>query len=274
MHHRVRTGLSTRAQGAGVGAALDFVPAGFSGQWHGWVLLVSAGTGLGLALTGVFVAARRAARIRPLEALRDTGDLGRSLGRTRSLIGALLLIGSLVLAVLAPLAGPAGGQAMAMCVSICAVSALACFGPVVVPALARPLLTRAASTVALFAKSGLRDDVWRSAATAAPVVVLVGLLLVVGVLLMSMASTVSGTAEAYQAAPVLGVLHPLSHSPAGRRPYGLWGVLRVMENSPSRRRPRRECGRGIDPGGEPVRRRAGRRRAAARSPRGGGRPPR
>ncbi|MCL7425439.1 FtsX-like permease family protein [Streptomyces sp. YS415] len=171
---------------------LEFVPAGFSGQWHGWVVLASAGTGLGLALTGVLLAARRAARIRPLEALRQTREQGRSLGRVRSLLGALFLIGSLVLVVLAPLAGPAGGQAMAMCVSICAVLALACFGPVVVPALVRLLPARADSTVALLAKSGLRDDVWRSAATAAPVVVLVGLLLGQAVAFDSAAAAAAG----------------------------------------------------------------------------------
>ncbi|MEU9558522.1 FtsX-like permease family protein [Streptomyces fumanus] len=171
---------------------LDFVPAGFSGQWHGWILFVSVGTGLGLALTGVLVAARRAARVRPLEALRDTGTVSRSLGRARTLLGAVLLVGTLVLIVLAPLAGPAGGQAMAMCVSVCAVLALACFGPVVVPALVRLLPTRAVSTVALFAKSGLRDDVWRSAATAAPVVVLVGLLMGQAVAFASTAAAAGG----------------------------------------------------------------------------------
>ncbi|MEW2079561.1 FtsX-like permease family protein [Streptomyces sp. NPDC013433] len=171
---------------------LEFVPAGFTGQWHGWVLLVSAGTGLGLALTGVFVAARRAARIRPLEALRNTGDLERSLGRARSFIGGVFLVGALALVVLAPLTGPAGGQAMAMCVSICAVLALACFGPVVVPALVRLVPTRASSTVALLAKSGLRDDVWRSAATAAPVVVLVGLLMGQAVAFDSTAAAAAG----------------------------------------------------------------------------------
>ena len=34
---------------------------------------VSVGTGLVLAVAGVLVASRRAGRIRPLEALRDTG---------------------------------------------------------------------------------------------------------------------------------------------------------------------------------------------------------
>jgi len=156
---------------------LDFVPPGFTGQWHGWVVAASAVTGLALALAGVLVAARRAARIRPLEALRDAGGAVRSLGRARSGAGALFLVGSVVLVVLAPLGGPAGGQAMAMCVSICVVLALTCFGPVVVPALVGLLPTRPAATVALLAKSGLRDDIWRSAATAAPVAVLVGLLL-------------------------------------------------------------------------------------------------
>ncbi|MGW2447865.1 FtsX-like permease family protein [Streptomyces sp. NPDC001675] len=170
----------------------EFVPVGYTGQWHGWVVVVSVGTGLGLALTGALVAARRAARIRPLEALRDTGETARSLGRLRSGVGALFLLGSVVLIALAPLAGAAGGQAIAMCVSICAVLGFACIGPAVVPALVRLLPTRKSSAVALFAKSDLRDDVWRSAATAAPVFVLVGLLLGQATASDSMAASATG----------------------------------------------------------------------------------
>ncbi|MFJ9036689.1 FtsX-like permease family protein [Streptomyces sp. NPDC102406] len=156
---------------------LKFVPAGFAGQWRIWVVGVSVATGLGLALIGVYFAARRAGHIRPLEALRDTDTTVRSLGRLRTGAGSVSLLGSVILIALAPLAGPAGGQAMAMSVSICAVLAFTCFGPVVVPALVRLLPTRSASTVALFAKAGLRDNGWRSASTAAPVVVLIGLVL-------------------------------------------------------------------------------------------------
>ncbi|MFF9624773.1 FtsX-like permease family protein [Streptomyces griseosporeus] len=157
--------------------ALDFVPAGFQGQWRAWTVLVSAGTGIGLACAGVLAAARRAARIRPLEALRDTAVGHRSLSRSRRAAGTLLLLAALALIALAPAAGPAGGQAMAMCVSLCAVLAFACFGPRLVPALGRLLPLRSSATVGLLAKAGLRDDPWRSASTAAPVVVLAGLLL-------------------------------------------------------------------------------------------------
>lgn len=156
---------------------LDFVPAGFHGQWRAWIVLVSAGTGIGLACAGVLAAARRAARIRLLEALRDTAGDDRSFSRSRRAAGALLLLGALALIALAPVAGPAGGQAMAMCVSLCAVLAFACFGPRLVPGLGRLLPLRSSVTLGLLAKAGLRDDPWRSASTAAPVVVLVGLLL-------------------------------------------------------------------------------------------------
>lgn len=78
---------------------------------------------------------------------------------------------------LAPVAGPVGGQTMAVCVSLCAVLAFACFGPRLVPALGRLLPLRPSATLGLLAKAGLRGDPWRSASTAAPVVVLAGLLL-------------------------------------------------------------------------------------------------
>ncbi|MFE1199529.1 FtsX-like permease family protein [Streptomyces olivaceoviridis] len=157
--------------------ALGFVPSGFQGQWRGWIVAVSAGAGIGLACAGVMAAARRAAQIRPLEALRDTAAVHRSLSRSRRAVGLICLLGALALVGLAPVAGPASGQAMAMCVSLCAVLAFACFGPRLVPALGRLLPLRSSATLSLLAKADLRDDPWRSASTAAPVIVLVGLLL-------------------------------------------------------------------------------------------------
>ena len=84
---------------------------------------------------GVLVAARRAARVRPLEALRETGEAAR-----------VMTAGPVDRRAAVPrwraradhrrrrTAAPRGGQAMAMNVSMCAAVALAAFGPLLVPA--------------------------------------------------------------------------------------------------------------------------------------------
>ncbi|MBB2899430.1 putative ABC transport system permease protein [Kineococcus radiotolerans] len=155
---------------------LGLLPGDFSVQWRVWVLPASIALGTALALAGVFLAARRAARVRPLEALRAGEEPAGVMTRGRWITGAVLGAGALALAVLSPLGGPAGGRAMAVCVSLCAALALATFAPLAVPALAR-LLPARAGTLGDLARANLRDEVRRSASTAAPLIVLVGLLL-------------------------------------------------------------------------------------------------
>ncbi|MEU8241117.1 FtsX-like permease family protein [Actinoplanes missouriensis] len=157
--------------------SLGFVPVGFTGAWRGWVLFVSLGSGVLLAVTGVLVAARRAATVRPLDALRRTETGARVMTGGRWLFGVLFLAGALVLTGLAPIGGAVGGQAMAMNVSVCAVIALALLGPRLVPLAARLLPARAAGLLGELAVANLRDDARRSASVAAPLIVLTGLLL-------------------------------------------------------------------------------------------------
>ncbi|MGY1846116.1 MULTISPECIES: ABC transporter permease [unclassified Blastococcus] len=173
----VPVGLAVMAFQSWSLAALDFVPDGFTGEWRTWALGVSAAVGVGLAVAGVLVAARRAARVQPLEALRDTGEAAEVMTRGRWVSGLLLTAGATALVVLAPLGGPAGGQAMAMCVSVLAALALTALAPLVVPAAAKLLPVRSSGVLARLVRANLRDDVRRSASTAAPLVVLVGLVL-------------------------------------------------------------------------------------------------
>ncbi|MDQ0382102.1 FtsX-like permease family protein [Amycolatopsis thermophila] len=51
---------------------LGFVPATFTARRQDWILGVSPGVGLGVAVVGVLAASRRAAKVRPMEALRET----------------------------------------------------------------------------------------------------------------------------------------------------------------------------------------------------------
>jgi putative ABC transport system permease protein len=156
---------------------LGFVPAGFAGGWRLWIVAVSIGVGVGLAVAGVLVAARRAARVRPLEALRDTGEATRVMTAGRWSLAGLFAAGAVALIVLSPLGGAAGGQAMSVNVSICAAVALTALGPLLVPAVARLLPVRPGGVIGQLAKANLRNDVRRSASTAAPLIVLVGLVL-------------------------------------------------------------------------------------------------
>jgi putative ABC transport system permease protein len=53
---------------------MDFLPGTFAPRWQDWIFGVSARVGLGVSLLGVLTASRRAAKVRPPEALRDFGD--------------------------------------------------------------------------------------------------------------------------------------------------------------------------------------------------------
>ncbi|MDR7277315.1 FtsX-like permease family protein [Catenuloplanes atrovinosus] len=173
----VPAGLALMAAQSWLLQRLGFVPDGFAGQWRGWILFVSAGTGIGLAVMGVLLAARRAARVRPLEALRDSGDTIRVMTIGRWSFGLLFAAGAAALIGLSPVGGAVGGQAMAMNVSVCAAIAFTLLGPALVPAVSRLLPSRAVGVLGELAGADLRDDVRRSASTAAPLIVLTGLLL-------------------------------------------------------------------------------------------------
>ena len=167
----VPAGVAVMALQTRLLVGFGFVPDGFTGQWRNWILGASAGVGLGLALAGVLVAARRAARVRPLDALRDP-DAGRVMTAGRWLTGLFFTAGAVALIILAPVGGAAGGQALTMNVSLCAAVALSLLAPVLVPAVAR--LIPAAGVTGMLARANLRDEVRRSAATAAPLIVLIG----------------------------------------------------------------------------------------------------
>jgi putative ABC transport system permease protein len=155
---------------------LGFVPAGFAAEWRWWILGVAAVTGVGLAVGGVLLAARRASAILPLAALREDEPVSRVMTRGRWITALLAGAGAIALLVLAPIGGPAGGQAMALNVSIAAAIALTAAAPLLVPLAARLVPVRRTGALALLARAALRDAVRRSASTAAPVVILVGIL--------------------------------------------------------------------------------------------------
>lgn len=157
--------------------SLGFLPAGFSADWQDWILAVSVGVGLGVALAGVLASSRRAGRVRPLDALRDSGGAVRVMTASRWFFGILFLAGATAMMIIAQVAGPSAAIPLTMLVALAAAVGLSALSPLVVPLFARALglflRTRPVGTVAA---ANLRDGVRRSAATAAPLIVLVGIL--------------------------------------------------------------------------------------------------
>jgi putative ABC transport system permease protein len=172
----IPAGLVVMAIQSHLMGSLGFVPEGFAGQWRQWILGVSFGTGIVLAVGGVLVAARRASRVRPLEALRDTGESARVMTAGRWVAGLFFFGGALALIIVAPHGGPAGGQAMAMNVAMPAAIALAAFGPLLVPVVGR-LIPTGGGVAGSLARANLWDARRRGASVAAPLIVLIGLVL-------------------------------------------------------------------------------------------------
>jgi putative ABC transport system permease protein len=172
----VPVGLVVMAAQAALMRHMGFVPPGFVGEWRQWILAVSFGTGIVLAVAGAMVAARRAARVQPLEALRDTGSAARVMTATRWIAGLIFLGGALALIIVAPVGGPGGGAAMAMNVPLPAAIAAAALSPLVVPLLGR-LLPTGGGVIGVLARANLWDARRRSASVAAPLIVLVGLVI-------------------------------------------------------------------------------------------------
>jgi putative ABC transport system permease protein len=205
----VPLGLAVTRLQSGMLVGMGLVPPGFTGEWRSWVLGVSAGVGVGVALAGVQVAARRAARVQPLEALRDTGEAARVMTAARWGVGLLFAAGAVALVVLAPVGGVAGGQALASNSSLALAVALSALSPLLVPAVARLVPVR--GPVGELAVAALRDGVRRSAAIAAPVILLAGLVLAQAGMLTSTAAA----GEAQQRRGTAGDLVVDTRGPVG-----------------------------------------------------------
>jgi putative ABC transport system permease protein len=157
---------------------LDFVPPGFVVPWRDWIISVSAGTGLGVAVLGVLGASRRAARVRPLEALREIGSAARVMTWPRWVTGTVFLAGGVAMLTLTLSVGGEAAIPLALNACIVLVVALSAFAPLAVPlvgGVVGGVVRVLGGPVGLLAHANLRDGVRRSAATAAPVMVLVGL---------------------------------------------------------------------------------------------------
>jgi putative ABC transport system permease protein len=160
---------------------LGFLPPEFSPHWQDWILGVSAGVGLLVALAGVLTASRRASKVRPLEALRDNENAARVMSLSRWFFGLLFLAGSITLVITSQLAASDGAVPKSMLVALTGSVALCAFSPLLVPLVGRIGALFARRPVGVLAQANLRAGVRRSASTAAPLVVLTGMVLGAGV---------------------------------------------------------------------------------------------
>ncbi|MFG1992187.1 FtsX-like permease family protein [Actinoplanes sp. NPDC048988] len=151
-----------------VGAGLE--PRGYAVRWQPWVLAVACAAGPLISLAGTALAARRAARTSPIEALRVARVEPRAMSRGRWISG-------LTMSAAATGAGIAAAGAddlrdvgtYALFGAMALVAATVLLAPAVVPALIRVLLGPWPGVTAVLARESARTAVRRTSSTAAPV---------------------------------------------------------------------------------------------------------
>jgi putative ABC transport system permease protein len=162
-------------------SAFEVVPAGLRVPVSAGTLVapavVAATVGCVVAVAGAAAAARQASRVAPGEALRDAASDQRVMTRGRWITGVVAaLIGAAMLVVI-PLAPPDGRLPLALFVSQPLVVAAAMLAPVLVVPLTGVVtapVSRWSAASGLLARQNLKAAVRRTASTAAPVLVLVG----------------------------------------------------------------------------------------------------
>ncbi|GAB3817052.1 hypothetical protein GCM10028799_20730 [Kribbella italica] len=169
--------LGTWAQSALL-IELSMLPSWFDAPWIWGTLWVAAFVGVGTAVVGAFAAAWRASRVSALEAI---GDLPRTMPVMtgwRWFWGVSSAGFTVLMVIAAQAAGDfVAGLLIALVVMISGSVALSQLSPIVVPIAGRlPAVVLRGSVVTDLAKAGVLHAVRRSAATAAPLIVLVGLL--------------------------------------------------------------------------------------------------
>ncbi|MGI5165728.1 FtsX-like permease family protein [Spirillospora sp. CA-253888] len=157
---------------------LGMLPDGFGAPWSVRLVPISFGVGVSVAVLGVLGASVRAMRVRPMEALRDAGRAARVMTAVRWLVGASLLACTVALVFAGRGADLLGAMLIGMGVSVLGAVAVSQLSPLLVPLAGRALgAVLRHGTLGDLAQANLRDGVRRSASTAAPLIVLVALVL-------------------------------------------------------------------------------------------------
>jgi putative ABC transport system permease protein len=156
---------------------LGMLPSWFEAPWDQGAVWAAMIVGVSTALAGVLAAAWRASRINALEAVVEGSAARRVMTGWRWFWGLSAAFGTVVLVIAAQAARDlVAGLMIGLVVMISGSVALSQLSPVVVPAVGRiPAIVVRGNLIADLARAGVLHAVRRSAATAAPLIVLVGL---------------------------------------------------------------------------------------------------
>ncbi|MFD8784979.1 FtsX-like permease family protein [Kitasatospora sp. NPDC059599] len=153
-------------------------PAGFTVRFQALPLLGSFALGLVVAMLGVWSASRRAARIAPLEALREATVEHRPMTRGRWIAGGVFTVLGLGLVVVAADSESDSMINNALYAAMALIVGLTLFAPAVIPLIVRAVwwpLAGLRGATSMVARESSLTAVRRTASTAAPVLVTVGL---------------------------------------------------------------------------------------------------
>ncbi len=159
-------------------ARIGFAPAYFTAHFIFWPVSAAFGVGMIVALTGAWLAARRAGRVRPVEALRDAAVDRRPMTVGRWLVGLGALAGSVPLIGVFAAVHSADATAIILVVAMLLVLACAMLAPVLIPPLVWVFtapLARSPGAIGMLARRSALAAVRRTASTAAPILVTVGI---------------------------------------------------------------------------------------------------
>ncbi|XVQ84155.1 ABC transporter permease [Microbispora siamensis] len=189
----------------GVLVTAGFEPESFGVRFAPLPVAGAVAAGIAAGLLGAWSASGRAARVRPLEALRDHAAGGAPMTRVRWIAGVVSVAGGLALAVAS---GSAREDALVNDVLLAAmalIAGLTLLAPAVLPPLVRALSWPVSrSAVGMLAGRSAMTAVRRTAATAAPVLLTVGFaVLVTGMVRTTAAAYTAGRAADTPAAAVL-----------------------------------------------------------------------
>ncbi|MER6946040.1 FtsX-like permease family protein [Nonomuraea sp. NPDC000554] len=178
-----------------------FEPRSFTVSIQPLPLAGSFAVGVVVALLGSWTAARRAARVSPLEALREAAVDERPMPRGRWIGGGLLCVSGLAGAVVT--AGSAGNELVsyALYTAMALILGLALLAPAIVPPVARLVtwpLGRLRGATGMLVRESALVAVRRTASTATPVLVTVGF----AVLITGMVQTTAAAVSAARATSV------------------------------------------------------------------------
>ncbi|MFD0598942.1 FtsX-like permease family protein [Catellatospora coxensis] len=179
----VPAGLLAAGPVAGWLVRTGFEPASFTVLYQPVVPVAALAAGVLVALVGAWSAARRAARVGPLAALREAAVDDRPVSRVRLLAGAVALVGAVAVGVAATRASGADLGSYALYAAMLLVVAGSLLAPLLLPRAVRllsaPFAGGRGATV-LLVRQHVATAARRSASAAAPVLLCVAFTVLIG----------------------------------------------------------------------------------------------